>query len=131
MAMAAATAEATRPMTAAEKKAVEMIVADGARLASAPVGRQIEADVAFHSALYRLSGNEAIAATVAEQWPHFKRTMAFVLSDTSAHARVWREHAGILAAIVAGDATLAERLARDHTSRAGDETARRLEAGRQ
>jgi hypothetical protein len=37
--------------------------------------------VAFHTALYRLSGNRAIEDTVAAQWPHFKRSMGAVLDD--------------------------------------------------
>ena len=39
----------------------------------AGVHEWIEADVAFHSSIYALSGNPAIAETVADRWPHFKR----------------------------------------------------------
>jgi DNA-binding GntR family transcriptional regulator len=44
--------------------------------------------------------------------------------------RVWREHAQILDAILAGNAADAQSRARMHTNRAGEETARRLEAQR-
>ena len=78
--------------------------------------------------MHELSGNRAIAETVADQWPHFKRCMGLVLSVSGAHARYWDEHAVILGAIFAGDAVAAEHLARRHTASAGEETARRLEA---
>lgn len=105
----------------------------GARLATAgSMGGLVDADVAFHSAIHDLSGNTAIAETVAEQWPHFRRSIQLVLEVGDVRERVWQEHAAILSAIVAGDARRAGRLARDHTARAGEETAQRLEqaAGR-
>jgi DNA-binding GntR family transcriptional regulator len=86
----------------------------------------IEADVAFHTAIYRLSGNGAIEDTVAAQWPHLKRSMGAVLSDADQRPLVWAEHAEILRLVLAGDAAGAEGAARSHTDRAGAETARRL-----
>ena len=82
----------------------------------------IQADVAFHMALYRLSGNRAIEDTVAAQWPHLKRSMGAVLDDPEQRPLVWAEHQEILRLVLAG----AERAARGHTDRAGGETARRL-----
>jgi DNA-binding GntR family transcriptional regulator len=87
----------------------------------------IAADVAFHSLIHRLSGNTAITETVAEQWPHFMRSMGQVLTEPAARKRVWAEHAGILDAILAGDPDAAEERARAHTARAGEDTARRLD----
>jgi DNA-binding FadR family transcriptional regulator len=86
----------------------------------------IEADVAFHTALYRLSGNRAIEDTVAAQWPHLKRSMGAVLDDPEQRPLVWAEHREILRAVLAGDVPGAEYAARHHTERAGAETARRL-----
>jgi DNA-binding GntR family transcriptional regulator len=91
----------------------------------------IDADVAFHSAIHVLSGNRAIVETVADQWPHFRRSMGLVLSVSGAQARYWDEHAGILEAILAGDAPAAEERARRHTAAAGEATARQLEAEQQ
>lgn len=102
----------------------ERLVAAGA---ASPLRQLIEADVAFHAMIYRLSGNGAIAETVAEQWPHFMRSMGQALTETGARQRVWSEHAGILAAILGGNPANAESTARSHTLRAGEETARRLE----
>lgn len=93
-----------------------------------PMAALIEADVAFHAALHRLSGNAAIGETIAEQWPHFMRSMGLVLSTHDRRAQVWREHATIFDAVLTGDAVEAGRRAREHTTSAGEETARRLEA---
>jgi DNA-binding FadR family transcriptional regulator len=92
----------------------------------APVPACIRADVAFHTSLYRLSGNRAIEDTVAAQWPHLKRSMRAVLDDPEQRPLVWAEHREILRCVLAGDAAGAERAARSHTDRAGTETARRL-----
>lgn len=87
----------------------------------------IDADVAFHSAVYRLSGNAAISETVEEQWPHFRRSMGLVLRDGTRRRQLWSEHNAIFQAILAGDGDRAGQLARDHANKAGDDTARRLE----
>lgn len=90
-------------------------------------GGWINADVAFHSALHRLSGNRAIPDIVSDQWPHFKRCMGAVLNEPEIRRRVWSEHAGILAAIEAGAVEEAGRLARRHTEAAGADLVIRLE----
>ncbi|HYI71018.1 MAG TPA: GntR family transcriptional regulator [Skermanella sp.] len=86
----------------------------------------IQADVEFHTAIYRLSGNSAIEETVAAQWPHLKRSMGVVLDNPDERLLVWHEHAVIARFILAGDVRQAEAAAHDHASRAGTETARRL-----
>ena len=88
----------------------------------------VSADVAFHRALYQLSGNPEIAQTVAEQWPQFMRSMAVVLEADGERQRIWREHREIAEAVLAGDAQAAEDCARRHTRRAGESTARRVGA---
>ena len=111
-----------------QRQAAERVLAAGlALLPDAPVLAFIQADVAFHTALYRLSGNRAIEDTVAAQWPHLKRSMGAVLDDPEQRPLVWTEHREILRCILAGDPAGAERAARGHTDRAGAETARRLE----
>ncbi len=113
--------------TSSEVAHVRDTVADGRKLGTASMTRFIDADVAFHSALHHLSGNPAIAETVAEQWPHFRRSMGLVLATPEMRERVWVEHSEILDAVLAGDAAEASRLARRHTTVAGEDTARRLE----
>jgi DNA-binding GntR family transcriptional regulator len=113
----------------AERDAATSALAAGQKFgARTPLTRLIEADVAFHSAIHVLSGNRAIVETVADQWPHFRRSMGLVLSVSGAQARYWDEHAAILAAILSGDDAAAEERARRHTAAAGEATARRLEA---
>ena len=94
---------------------------------TASVARFIDADVEFHATIHHLSGNSAIAETVAEQWPHFRRSMGLVLATPEVRSRVWSEHSQIMDAILAGNAALAGQLARGHTARAGEQTAQRME----
>lgn len=116
----------------AERSAAETAMTAGRKLGlRSGIAKLIDADVAFHSAIHTLSGNLAIVETVADQWPHFRRSMGLVLSVSGAHARYWDEHARILDAILAGDAAAAEDHARRHTAAAGEETARRLETEQQ
>lgn len=91
-----------------------------------PAAVFIQADVDFHTTIYRLSGNSAIEETVAAQWPHLKRSMGVVLDNPDERLLVWHEHAAIVRFILAGNAQRAELAAHDHTSRAGSETAKRL-----
>jgi DNA-binding GntR family transcriptional regulator len=112
---------------ARQQQATERALTAGLALPpDAPVLAFIKADVAFHTALYRLSGNQAIEDTVAAQWPHLKRSMGAVLDDPEQRPLVWTEHREILRCILAGDQSGAEAAARGHTDRAGAETARRL-----
>jgi len=64
-----------------ENPHVPLFAAGLALRPDAPVLAFIQADVAFHTALYRLSGNRAIEDTVSAQWPHLKRSMGTVLED--------------------------------------------------
>jgi DNA-binding GntR family transcriptional regulator len=109
------------------RRAAQRALAKGLALAEdAPVLAFIQADVAFHTALHRLSGNQAIEDTVGAQWPYLKRSMGVVLDDPEARPLVWAEHGEILRHVLAGDAAGAARAASRHTDRAGAETARRL-----
>lgn len=89
----------------------------------------IEADVAFHSCVYALSGNPTIAETVAEQWPHFKRCMGAVLANRDLRGEVWTEHAAIADPILAGDPAKASQAAIRHSERAGGVLHARLSVG--
>ena len=118
---------AGRVIDVQQRRAAQRALAAGLALRpDAPVLAFIQADVAFHTALYRLSGNRAIEDTVAAQWPHLKRSMGAVLDDLEQRPLVWVEHREILRLVLSGDAAGAERAARGHTDRAGGETARRL-----
>lgn len=119
---------ARRDVGSKEIEAVQSVLDGGRRLGgAATIAELIDADVAFHSAIHRLSGNPAVTEMVAEQWPHFMRSMGLVLTAKGMRDRVWREHAEILDAILSGDAKRAEERACAHTARAADETARRFD----
>jgi DNA-binding GntR family transcriptional regulator len=118
---------AGRVIDTQQRRTAERALASGLALRpDAPVLTFIQADVAFHTALYRLSGNCAIEDIVAAQWPHLKRSMGAVLDDPEQRPLAWAEHQEILRLVLAGDAAGAERAAGRHTDRAGAETARRL-----
>ena len=122
---------AERVIDMAQQRVAQRALAAGLALGpDVPVLAFIQADVAFHTALYRLSGNRAIEHTVAAQWPHLERSMGAVLDDAEQHPLVWAEHGEIPRLVLAGDAMGAERAARRPTDRAGAETARRWPASR-
>lgn len=93
-----------------------------------PLARLIALDVAFHSAIYRLSGNPAIEEMIAPQWPHMRRSMATVLAELDYRDSAWSEHEAIAAQILAGNAKAAEAAALAHAQTAGRMTEERLKA---
>lgn len=87
---------------------------------------QVEADVAFHVAIYKLSGNPMIEEMARPQWVHFRRSMQAVLDAPGAYPPIWRQHKDIYEAIRRGDAEAASRLALEHAENAAQKTAARL-----
>lgn len=92
----------------------------------APVQNWIAADVAFHESIYVLSGNKALAETVSERWPHFKRCMGTSLATRKVRAGIWAEHTAIAEAILSGAARAAESAATHHAEKAGSALYQRL-----
>jgi len=124
----AATRVKERPGEAAtDLAALNEVLAEG----EGAVGRAtptalVKADMAFHQALNRLSGNPVLEETAARQWGHIRRAMHAVLAADYQAERIWREHAGIVAAVCAGDPERAAERARAHAENAGRVTQRRL-----
>lgn len=87
-------------------------------VATGSVADLIEADAAFHQAIYALADNPLIAETSDVHWRHIKRVMGAVLRDGAQRHSVWAEHEAIAAAIMAGDAKQAGKLAEKHVTRA-------------
>jgi DNA-binding GntR family transcriptional regulator len=85
----------------------------------ASVHEWIEADVAYHSAIHALSGNSAIAETISDRWPHFKRGMGVALVNRERRKAVWVEHVEITERILAGDPSGALKAAVAHAEKAG------------
>lgn len=90
------------------------------------VKAMIDADLAFHHAIYVASGNELIADSAYLHWVHLRRVMGAVLQGSTQRKHIWDEHEAIAAAIAAGDARLAARLAEQHASNARANVIERL-----
>lgn len=95
---------------------VDRAVIDRGRkaVAGGKVGAMVDADIAFHQAIYAASSNPLIAESANRHWRHIRRASGAMLQITGARASIWDEHEAILQAIARGDAARAERLARDH-----------------
>ncbi|WP_188986058.1 GntR family transcriptional regulator [Pseudomonas matsuisoli] len=90
--------------------------------------RRVQADIAFHQFIYRMSGNPVIGETTAIHWHHIRRVMSAILqSDVRTFDGVWDEHENILLAILAGDEQQAGVRARQHAESAAENLARRLD----
>jgi len=90
------------------------------------VQAMIQADLAFHRAIYQASGNPLIAQCIELHWHHLKRVMGAVLQSSQQRQTVWDEHEAIAHAIAAGDADLAVRLVQDHAHEASVQLTARL-----
>jgi DNA-binding GntR family transcriptional regulator len=90
------------------------------------VQAMIQADLAFHRAIYQASGNPLIAQSIELHWHHLKRVMGAVLQSSQQRQTVWDEHEAIAQAIAAGDADLAVRLVQEHAHEASMQLTARL-----
>jgi DNA-binding GntR family transcriptional regulator len=91
------------------------------------VAAMIEADLAFHRALYEAAGNPLIGESAQLHWRHLKRVMGAVLQEMHQRDAVWDEHQAIADAIAAGDAEGAARLIEEHSLQASQVLAERLD----
>lgn len=78
----------------------------------------IEADFAFHHAVYVASGNPLIERSAQLHWSHIRRAMGAVLQKSALRESVWDDHADIAAAIGRGQVATAGRLMQAHADRA-------------
>jgi len=90
------------------------------------VKAMIDADLAFHDAIYAASGNPLIAQSAHQHWRHLRRVMGAVLQQSRQREPVWEEHSAIAQAIASGDADRAAGLMQDHSRHAADNLAGRL-----
>ncbi|HVE54986.1 MAG TPA: GntR family transcriptional regulator [Ramlibacter sp.] len=90
------------------------------------VAAMIDADLAFHNALYAAAGNPLIEQSAQLHWRHLRRVMGAVLQQMGQREAVWDEHQAIADAIAAGDGAAAARLIEEHGLRAGETLAQRL-----
>jgi DNA-binding GntR family transcriptional regulator len=90
------------------------------------VKAMIDADLAFHEAIYAASGNPLIEQSAHQHWRHLRRVMGAVLQQSRQREPVWDEHEAIAAAIARGDGDTAARLMQDHAGQAARNLAQRL-----
>ena len=90
------------------------------------VKAMIDADAAFHDAIYAASGNPLIEQSAHQHWGHLRRVMGAVLQQSRQREPVWDEHEAIAEAIAAGDADTASRLMQDHARQAASNLAQHL-----
>ena len=86
----------------------------------------IDADMAFHQAIYSASGNALIGQSANQLWHHLRRVMGAVLQATHQRQSVWDEHEAIATAIAAGQAERAATLIDQHGRQASLDLAQRL-----
>lgn len=98
------------------------------RLAQAghEVKAMVEADLAFHRAIYQASGNPLIAQSIELHWQQLRRVMGAVLQSSEQRQTVWAEHEAIAKAVEAGEAELAVRLVQEHAHEASVQLTARL-----
>jgi DNA-binding GntR family transcriptional regulator len=85
---------------------------------SGDLKRIIDADIAFHYAIYTASGNALIAESANRYWVHIRRVMGAVHRWTNHRSAIWDEHQAIADAIGRGDAAHAVFLTEQHISSA-------------
>jgi DNA-binding GntR family transcriptional regulator len=90
------------------------------------VEAMIDADVAFHQAIYEASGNPLIGQSADPHWRHLRRAMGAVLQAEPQRESLWDEHEAIATAIASGNADRAARLSEQHVARASKNLSERL-----
>ena len=90
------------------------------------VKTMIEADLAFHQAIYDGSRNPMIAQSARQHWHHLRRAMGAVLQSSQQRETVWDEHAAIAQAIGRGEADLAAELIEHHAREASRQLTSRI-----
>ena len=86
----------------------------------------IDADIAFHNAVYEASGNPLIGESARAHWVHLRRVMGAVLQSSPQREAIWDEHEAIAEAIAAGNAKRAATLIDHHALRASENLRARL-----
>ena len=82
------------------------------------VKAMIDADLAFHTAIYAASGNELIHESAYLHWVHLRRVMGAVLQVSGQRKHIWDEHDGIADAIRRREPALAASRAEQHANNA-------------
>ncbi|MEO9102186.1 MAG: GntR family transcriptional regulator [Burkholderiaceae bacterium] len=92
------------------------------------VAAMIDADIAFHRAIYAASGNPLIERSAQPHWVQLKRVMGAVLQSSRQREPLWDEHERIAEAIRQRDAPRAAALIEHHGTQASSNLQQRLHA---
>jgi len=102
------------------------LIARGRKVAQGKnVQAMLDADLAFHQAIYDAADNPLIGSIADQHWRHLRRVMGAVL-QTSQRDTVWDEHEAIAQAIAAGQGRRAAELIEQHSTKASHALAIRL-----
>jgi DNA-binding GntR family transcriptional regulator len=95
------------------------LIAEGREaVARGDIKAMIDADLAFHTALYCASQNPLIEQSALLHWHHIRRAMGEALQSDLLREPVWDEHEAIALAVAAGDVQLAHDLMHEHSGKA-------------
>jgi len=90
------------------------------------VKAMIDADLAFHNAIYAASQNPLIEQSAQQHWAHLRRVMGAVLQQSRQREAIWDEHEAIARAMARGDADRAAALIEEHSREASRNLAAQL-----
>lgn len=122
---------AERNAERAGKQGAALILNGRKAVKSGSVGNMIAADLRFHDFIYELSGNPLIKPAMEAQWTYTRRVMGEVLIHDEKPRDIWNQHEALLNAVAAGEADLAEQLARQHVLQAAEVMITSLAAGKE
>ena len=93
---------------------LDLIQAGRSATESGDLRSLIEADLAFHRAIYEAADNPLLVQSAERHWSHIRRIMGAMLSHAEARESVWDEHETMLNAIASGDMKTAQQCAIVH-----------------
>ena len=103
------------------------LIARGRKVAAGKnVKAMIDADMAFHGAIYAASHNPLIGQSANQHWSHLRRVMGAVLQRSRQREAIWDEHEAIAKAIAAGNGEKAALLIGQHAHNASENLASTL-----
>jgi DNA-binding GntR family transcriptional regulator len=101
-----------------EKLGEDILAKGRAAISQNNIVAQITLDEAFHHLIYDVADNPLFATSARIHWQYLRRAMGEVLRHVVSPQNIWQQHEAILAAVVAGNSTTAEKLALDHANSA-------------
>jgi DNA-binding GntR family transcriptional regulator len=119
---------------AAQKKAdipAALIRQGRAAAAGEDVKAMVDADIAFHRAIYEASGNPLIVESAQLHWVHLRRVMGAVLRYSPQRDSLWDEHEEMARAIRSGNAELARQMSERHAETARENLLQHLQSALQ